>query len=310
MTCINKNHYPDPDILCGTLAAVFGTPVSISQKIDPMGSHSRAYHARINGRDVIIKLTVNRNSYPAEIYIYKKLACLGVPVPEVIFYSACLQPFTQPCLIISKIEGFSIIEKPLNIEHMAEIYSHVGNIFAKLHSIPCDYNKFGYGAFLSDTPANFAHWGSFLNEFHACQKSLLFLSKAGLIDRDQAYWLNITIAECLQHDFKPVILHGDLGPDHIFIHNIKIAGIIDPGNAFIGPKEYDLAYFGLYVGPKALRHALDAYHYCIDIPRIWDYLAVIAAHKAVRSHLAGNYHKRDFFLRELSRCGLQRGSRK
>ncbi|WP_420919353.1 phosphotransferase [Vibrio metschnikovii] len=38
------------------------------------------------------------------------------------------------------------------------------------------------------------------------------------------------------HRFSAVLNHGDFGPDHIFIEDGHISGVIDPGDAFAGPQ--------------------------------------------------------------------------
>lgn len=47
-------------------------------------------------------------------------------------------------------------------------------------------------------------------------------------------------------DFKPVLCHGDLGLDHIFIEDEKISGLIDFGNYQTRTIHYDFAYLNFF----------------------------------------------------------------
>lgn len=247
-----------PAVLRCFFESVLG-PTSLPVRISS-GTLSAAYQANVSGQDVIIKLTTGRNSYLAEIFFYNQLGSMGGPVPTVIFYSACIEELKCPCLVITRIDGVPLVEATFTQEQLNLVYAELGDIFAKIHTIPCKSKKFGFGSFLPEVQSEFPDWKSFLNNLHDCQKTPIILHGLGLIDSNQMRHLVSAIEECLTHTFSPVLLHGDLGPDHIFVRSGKIIGVIDPGNAFLGPVEYDLAYSHLYMGEEALRNILMNYH--------------------------------------------------
>jgi len=50
-------------------------------------------------------------------------------------------------------------------------------------------------------------------------------------------------------DFEPSLLHGDLGPEHLLVHDGRLAGVIDWGDARVGDPALDYAW--LLDGPFA-----------------------------------------------------------
>ncbi|HQV21973.1 MAG TPA: DUF45 domain-containing protein [Agitococcus sp.] len=97
----------------------------------------------------------------------------------------------------------------------------------------------------------------------------------------------------INHHFIKVLNHGDLGPDHIFLEKNKIVGVIDPGNSFAGPAEYDLAYFAVYVNEYQFKYALDEYDEVLNIKYIYIYMIVISVNKAAKAQKIFNYENGD-----------------
>ena len=100
----------------------------------------------------------------------------------------------------------------------------------------------------------------------------------------------------INHRFSKVLNHGDLGPDHIFLENNNVVGVIDPGNSFAGPAEYDLAYFAVYVNEYQFKYALDEYDEVLNIEYIYIYMIIISVHKAAEAQKIFNYEKAEYFI--------------
>ncbi len=65
------------------------------------------------------------------------------------------------------------------------------------------------------------------------------------------------------HVGAPVLLHGDLSPDHVLCDTRAVTGIIDFGDAAVGEAAWDFVYLYEDYGPDFLARALRAYP-CAD----------------------------------------------
>ena len=80
------------------------------------------------------------------------------------------------------------------------------------------------------------------------------------------------------------------------MNNYNVIGIIDPGNSFAGPAEYDLAYFAVYVNESQFKYVLDDYNGNINIEKIYIYMIVIAVYKAAKAQNIFDYRKVEYFV--------------
>jgi aminoglycoside phosphotransferase (APT) family kinase protein len=252
-----------------------------------------AFRARqSDGKEIVIKLTRGRNSYPVERWVYHEYARVGVPAPQALYYSARLQGIGYPCLVMTMIDGVP----PFTVEaQRAGLYDDVGELLGKMHAVPVPAPRFGLGAFLPSAEAKrYADWPEFVTAHHAHPASGEYLRQNGLWS-DEAGDLAQLCVMIAAHQFRCVLNHGDFGPDHLIVRAGRITGVIDPGEAFVGPPEYDLAHMALYISERQLRQALSHYHGYLDLEMVYAYAAVIALHKAARAHRAGNATRADGF---------------
>lgn len=278
-------------LVCGqrlwqALAGVLPTPIGLPVPLERQGGRSIAFRARqANDGEVVIKLTGGRNSYPVERWVYQEYARAGVPIPHIFYYSASLPGIGYPCLVMTMIDGVQPFTA--DAQH-AGLYSEVGELLGKMHAVPLLAPRFGLGAFLPSVAAKqYASWFEFVIAHHAHPDSGEYLRRHGLWP-DGADDLTLLGAKIAAHRFRCVLNHGDFGPDHLLVSAGRVAGIIDPGEAFAGPPEYDLAHMALYISGRQLRQALSHYRGGPDLEMVHVYATVIALHKAARAHRAGN----------------------
>jgi aminoglycoside phosphotransferase (APT) family kinase protein len=262
-----------------------------------------AFRARqSDGLEVVIKLTRGRNSYPVEQWVYEKYDRAGVPTPQVLYYCATLPTIGCPCLVMTMINGIPPFKTD---EQYAGLFGEAGELLGKMHSVKVLEQRFGLGAFLPSAEAEqFDSWLEFVTTQHSYPESGEHLSRYGL-------WPFVTGDRCLlgvkiaSHRFRRVVNHGDFGPDHLLVRAGKIAGVIDPGDAFIGPPEYDLAHIALYISGHQMAQLLSHYPGEPDLEMIHVYAAIIALHKASRAHQDGHAARASRFA-HLARVAYQR----
>lgn len=275
------------------LDGVLPTPIDLPVQLERQGGRSIAFRARqVNGSEVVIKLTGERNSYPVERWVYQEYVRAGVPAPQILYYSASLPGIGLPCLVMTMIDGVQLFTT--DPQHTG-LYREVGELLWKMHSVPLLAPYFGLGAFLpSASRKHYASWYEFLIAHHAHLDSGEYLQQQGLWP-DGAENLTVLDAKIATHRFQYVLNHGDFGPDHLLVFAGQVAGVIDPGDAFAGPPEYDLAYMALYIAGCEMQQILSHYRGEFNIEMIHVYATVIALHKAARAHRAGNLARASSF---------------
>lgn len=272
-------------ILRQALIDVLPTPISLPVALERQGHRSIAFRAHlVNGVEVIIKLTRGRNSYPAEQWVHHEYARAQVPVPQVVFYSECLPGIGCPCLVMTMIDGV-----PLFDEVAADIglYGEVGELLGKMHAVALPAERFGLGAFLSTATEWHHSWSTFVTVLHAHPASGEYLRRHKMWP-DCTEDLSLLSTKISGHRFRCILNHGDFGPDHILVRYGQIAGVIDPGECFAGPPEYDLAYIAIYISDLQLQQILNRYPGQLNLDMIHVYASVIALHKAARAHQVNN----------------------
>lgn len=276
---------------------VLGEKIQKLKIVNDIGQHSIVYLSKLaDNTNIVIKITTKRNSYPTEIWVYQELAKHGVPVPSLIFYTEKLKGIDLPCLIISKIRGYSLVSQNIPDRFERAIYGEIGSIFSKIHKVRLDNSFYGFGVFFKNTKDIFYNWHSFILSIHDYIDSTEYLFRNGTINFEQKEKILSLERMIINHHFIKVLNHGDLGPDHIFLEKNKIVGVIDPGNSFAGPAEYDLAYFAVYVNEYQFKYALDEYDEVLNIKYIYIYMIVISVNKAAKAQKIFNYEKAEYFV--------------
>jgi aminoglycoside phosphotransferase (APT) family kinase protein len=245
-----------------------------------------AFRARqVDGVEVVIKLTKGRNSYPVEQWAYAEYARVGVPSPQVLYYCESLPSMGYSCLVMTMIDGVPSFTAE---EQYAGLFGEAGDLLGKIHAVAVPNQRFGLGAFLLSTPTKqFTSWLQFVTAQHEHPSSGQYLRCHGLWP-DCAGDLGLLGGKIAAHSFLCVVNHGDFGPDHLLVRAGRIAGVIDPGEAFVGPPEYDLAHIAIYISGYQLGQLLSQYPGDLDLEMVHVYSATIALHKAARAHQAGN----------------------
>lgn len=274
--------------LIDVLPAPIGLPVALERQ----GRRSIAFRAhQVDGVEVVIKLTRGRNSYPAEQWVHHEYARAQVPVPQIVYYSASLPGIGCPCLVMTLIDGVPLFDA---VATNIGLYGEVGELLGKMHTVALPAARFGLGGFLPTATEWHHSWSAFVTALHAHPASGEYLRRHGL-------WPNCTgdlallSAKISEHHFRCILNHGDFGPDHILVRAGQIAGVIDPGECFAGPPEYDLAHIALYISECQLQQVLNHYPGQLNLEMIHVYASVIALHKAARAHRVSNTTRANSF---------------
>jgi len=86
-----------------------------------------------------------------------------------------------------------------------------------------------------------------------------------LLEAHEKHYVETTLTEYLNDTssivFEPVLLHGDLSPDHVLYdpQNMHVTGVIDFGDMMVGDPAWDLTYLYEDYGVDFLRYFLKHY---------------------------------------------------
>lgn len=109
----------------------------------------------------------------------------------------------------------------------------VGRFLAALHAFPVERAR-SLGVPVFDVAAWREHFERFCGDLR--RRVLPLLTPA---ERERA---EVVFAEVPCLDFDPVLLHGDLGPEHVLVRGGRVAGVIDWSDARVGDAALDFAW--------------------------------------------------------------------
>jgi len=193
------------------------------------------------GGQLVVKLFGERycgpESYRAESAAYAELSPTRLPIPAVVYEGEILasnEGWPWPFLVLTRIEG---IPYALAAPAFSNLQRHraaqdAGKFLGQLHAVPVREPQRwdDFGAFLAGRRAaaqsDHARWASL---------------PEGLVAEMDA-WLPTTEELFDPRTAPPVLLHGDLHKDHLFVDAAigAIKGVIDFSDAQLGDRRYDL----------------------------------------------------------------------
>ncbi|MEX1255962.1 MAG: phosphotransferase [Dehalococcoidia bacterium] len=161
---------------------------------------------------------------------------LPVPLPE--FVSEGVDEFPLPFFGYGKLPGVPLSDVTLGDRALGEIARQLGRFLTELHAFPLKR------AAELEVPCFTAEsWREGYREFRAgCDREvspLLSAAEAGAVAR---FWDGYLNDDAL-FAFRPVLIHADLGMDHILVDEAtaSVTGVIDFADARVGDPALDFA---------------------------------------------------------------------
>lgn len=165
---------------------------------------------------------------------------LSIPIPRFEFVSYGCEQFRQLFVGYRMIEGVPLTEnlfrQVCTKSVSKDLASQLSQFLSQLHNFPIERaRKLG----VPSAPDR-ERWTDFYRDME--QKAFT------LLDRSEQRWTTELFENFLSFEenfqFQPVLLHGDLSPEHILFERERksISGIIDFGDARIGDPAYDFQF--------------------------------------------------------------------
>lgn len=159
----------------------------------------------------------------------------AVPKPE--YVSEGCQSFPLPFLGYQMLGGSPLSEVNLSEGALTRVGRQIGQFLRELHGFPSERAS-ALGVPMYSTEG----WRQFYRDFRAlCDRKvspLLTLSERKRVD---SFWTEM-LGDDANFQFRPSLVHADLGPDHILVDpgRGELSGVIDFADARVGDPAIDL----------------------------------------------------------------------
>jgi aminoglycoside phosphotransferase (APT) family kinase protein len=155
------------------------------------------------------------------------------------------------CVGYRKLEG-----SPARADAGESAGADLGRFLLALHSFPVERAR-ALGIPYFDSPAWRDRFRDVCDEFRRRVFPLLDAS-----DRQRADGVFASVSGL---DFTPVLVHGDLGPEHVLCRDGRLVGVIDWSDARVGDPGLDLAWCLNGTQPNVARAVESAYRVAPDV---------------------------------------------
>lgn len=229
------------------------------------GIHSNVVVVQGSSKKYVVKTPIWEVKIYREVFAYQKWRN-SIPLPKLYYYDSKL-------LIQSYIEGISPDQVKLTEREEKELYISFGQIMAAMHATQID----GGGFIEMDGQAGASSFAEWVRSW--LQENLSIWEKSVLNETYPSSYIRQYIDIFLKGTkFKPsCLLHYDLINQNIRIDasTKKITGIIDYGDLFVGPPEWDfIRPYIQHFGTKKLEYILAGYNHQLVISDILPFVLI------------------------------------
>lgn len=237
-----------------TLADLVTTTIGRAvTSVEPLarGESTAAYRALTRGGGDLIVRVQKRGvtGFAEEAWAMRRCREVGLPVPEVYGVSRVGTDVPRDVMVMAAARGRPLAEvtASLNQADVARVFAGVGAALRKLHGISVE--NFGWlrqGE--SDGGGQSADWGAFAQTLLTARKEDgPALEQAGLAEAEVAGLLDIVSQLQGLPYSRPVLCHGDLGADHLFVDDdLNLVGVIDFGMVQGGAPALDVGVLQMF----------------------------------------------------------------
>lgn len=240
-------------ILNGAVKKATGSPLYSNQRL-VLGEVNEVHDVKTeSGKSVIVR--VSHREYPSferEKWAIEQCAKEGIPVPRILLiYTAREGNKNLTVCVESKLAGIplgtSIKESAASEEEFKRYLKKVGSLLSKIHTIKPN----GFGYLDGNGQGEFQTWEEVILKYSVRKEKLLERAERWQISPD-VITTTISILENHRDLYKQVtegqLIHGDFGPEHIFVDNGEIVGIIDFENCMGGDPVMDFSWWDFFYG--------------------------------------------------------------
>lgn len=230
-----------------------GSPLYSNQRL-VLGEVNEVYDVKTESDESVI-VRVSHRKYPGferEKWAIEQCAKEGIPVPGILLiYTAREENKNLTICVESKLAGIPlgtlIKEGVVREEKVKRYLKEAGSLLSKIHAIKSN----GFGYLDGNGQGEFQTWEGVVLRCLVRKEKLLERAGRWQISPD-AIVATLSILEDHRDLYKQVtegqLIHGDFGPEHIFVNNGEIVGIIDFENCIGGDPMMDFSWWDFFYG--------------------------------------------------------------
>jgi Ser/Thr protein kinase RdoA (MazF antagonist) len=199
------------------------------------------------GQDVIIRIQQQGvTGFEQEAWAMSHARSLGVPVPEVYDvrqFEIAGKP--HDVMVMQKVDGRPVSEiSKLKPSQLQKICEQLGLALTKLQGSTVN----GFGFLKENQKWEFDNWQDYVaSNLQWRESDAPYLVKAGLFEKEVSQLLDIVSEMKSQNNQKPILCHGDIGFEHLFVNDdLELVSLIDWGMCQGGSYALDVAVFLMY----------------------------------------------------------------
>jgi aminoglycoside phosphotransferase (APT) family kinase protein len=199
------------------------------------------------GQEIIVRIQQQGvTGFEQEAWSMSQARSLGVSVPEVYDVRQFdIAGKIRDVMVLQKVDGKPLSEvSNLDLTQLRQVCKQLGSMLEKLRSSPVN----GFGFAKENQGWEHGDWQSFVDStLKWRQTDAPYLVQAGLSEGEVSQLLAIVNEIKVTENQKPVLCHGDIGFDHLFVNdNLKLVSLIDWGMCQGGSQALDVAVFLMY----------------------------------------------------------------
>ncbi len=211
------------------------------------GYANEVYYADLTSSERIVVRIRRRGAinFASEAWALEAARRAGVPVPRILALTVLEADEPLEVMLLSLVPGrpLGALWPGLGEAERRTVMRHVGETLRALHT-----EVDGWGRRFEDGNWEFATWRErAASEVRGREADVSTLQQAGLTEAETDGLMETVRAMLTVGEPTPVLCHGDLGMDHLFVDgDLNVTGIIDFGMWRGGPRELDAAVLTMY----------------------------------------------------------------
>lgn len=231
----------------------------------------------------------------------------GVPVPEVYGVGQIGTDAPADAMVMASAKGRPLAEVmgSLSRAELTRVFVGVGEALRKLHAVPVAH--FGWLRREADEGEADSDWATFAKTLLAFrQKDTPELERAGLT-RGEVEGLLGVVSSLQDLPYKqPVLCHGDLGADHLFVgDDLELTGVIDFGMAQGGAPALDVGVLRMFHPEVELAWLAEGYGGGPLAEESFEREVLMHQVDVAMSYLAANLRRGDETYKDVAVMGLR-----